>query len=105
MGVEFSHKFMAIYVVVAQADQSPSLQQAIAEKFSANVLSLQPNRVWLVASPGTVQDVLRDLRIVVKEGVKNSEPAIVFEVASYNGLANPSIWAWIKTKWEATTRG
>lgn len=98
---------MAIYVVVSQAESIGSLQQAIDQRFAnnGNALNLVPNKVWLLASPATIQDVLGELGLLVKEGVKNSEPAIVFEVASYNGLANPSIWAWIKTKWEASSHG
>ncbi len=31
--------------------------------------------------------------------------ALVFEVASYFGRANPNIWSWIKDNWDAGKHG
>jgi hypothetical protein len=95
---------MAVFTVIAQPQAGADaalLPNAIQSQFADNFLLIVPNHVWLVAHVGTVQDLSTKLGIT--DGANGA--ALVLEVASYFGRANPNIWTWIKTKWEATSGG
>lgn len=105
---------MAIFVVIAQPGADLSrLSQTVASAFPNDFLPVESS-VWLVAFAGTAFDVSAKLGINQPSAhsaqqslpeMAHRDPALVFEVGSYFGLASPSIWTWIKTKWEATARG
>jgi len=92
---------MAIFAIIPQ----PS---ANAAKLAPKILATFPTHLaigsggWLVASTGTAQEVANKLQIVDDD---SNGAAMVLEVASYFGRANPSIWSWIKTNWERPTVG
>jgi hypothetical protein len=92
---------MAIFAVI----QQPSANSA---RLGPKVLSAFPTHlsigsgVWLVAAAGTAQDVSTKLEILPTE---QNGAAVVLEVASYFGRANPAIWSWIKTNWEGRAAG
>lgn len=93
---------MTVFAIVSQggAAASDRLRQTIAASFPDDFLPVT-DAVWLVAAPGSAQDVSN------KAGITQggNEPAIVLEISNYFGRSNPNVWAWIKAKWEATSRG
>lgn len=94
---------MAVFAVIAQpqAGTDPNkLPQAVQTLYADNFLPVGPG-VWLIAHVGTVQDLSGKLGIT--DGLNGA--ALVLEVGSYFGRANPAFWTWIKTKWEATSGG
>jgi len=87
---------MAIFAVIAQPGQNTeklpeSLHSAVG---SSKVFDLSDG-AWLISANGTAQDICG--RIGITEGHAGS--AVVVEVASYYGRANPAIWSWIKENW------
>ena len=89
---------MAIFAIIGQPSADPQLlSTAIATEFPADNLPLQ-DRVWLVAFHGTPVDLSNKLGIT--DGQNGA--AIVLSVGNYYGRTNPTIWDWIKEKWEAT---
>lgn len=50
---------------------------------------------WLVAARGTAKDISD--RLLISDGPNG--PALVIELASYFGRANPAIWTWITANW------
>ncbi len=93
---------MAIFAVIIQAGPgSGGLATAIHQHFPRVNYPFDGNRGWLVAAKATAKEVSDALGIT--DGA--SEAALVVEVASYFGRANPSIWTWIKDNWEAGQHG
>jgi hypothetical protein len=94
---------MAVFAVIAQPQagtDAAKLPQAVQALFPNDFL-LVGTGSWLIAHAGTVQDLSGKLGIA--DGSNGA--ALIFEIASYFGRANPNIWTWIKTKWEATSGG
>lgn len=87
---------MKIFAIFRTSDPT-SLGAAIVAAFPNDHLNLAPGE-WLVASSGTPKDISDKLG--VSDG-KNGT-AIVFAMESYFGRATQDIWAWIKTKAEAS---
>lgn len=89
---------MAIFAVIMQPGLpgADSLRRAINEHFSSTNYQLDGDHGWLVAGRGTAQQISETLGITDGQ----SEAALVVEVASYFGRANPNIWTWIKDNWE-----
>lgn len=93
---------MAIFAVIPQSNpNTPKLAGAIASHFGDEAYELGEGLGWLIASKKAAQDISNILG--VSDGTNGA--ALVFEIASYFGRANPNIWAWIKNKWEATANG
>ena len=89
---------MTIFAVIKQSGpNSEKLAAAVATHFPQQHYDLG-NGTWLVAATGTASDVSAKLGIT-PEGAEGS--AVILEIASYYGLANPAIWTWVKTNWEA----
>ena len=92
---------MAIFAVIRQ----PGLN---SEKLAAAVTSAYPNHydlgngVWLVAERTTAQEISNKLQILPEP---TNGSAVILEAASYFGRANPAIWSWMKSNWEATASG
>lgn len=92
---------MAIFAIIPQPSaHAANLGPKVAATFPTH-LAIGPGG-WLVAATGTAQEVANKLEIVADD---SNGAAVVLEVASYFGRANPSIWSWIKTNWERPTVG
>lgn len=87
---------MSIFVVVAQSDSGPS--GSLVGSIQASGVAKYPLKdgVWLISRSGTARELCTTLGIVGGE----YGTAVVTEVASYFGRANPAIWSWIKQNWE-----
>lgn len=92
---------MSIFVVIQQTPTGPS--GSLVGAIHASGLPKYPlqDDVWLLSRVGTARDLCVALGI---EGGENGT-AVVTEVASYFGRANPAIWSWIKTNWEGEPLG
>lgn len=89
---------MTVFAIIGQPNaQSAGLPRAIEESFPGSHFKLQDD-AWLVSFAGTVQALCDKLKITNGE----NGAAVVVEVASYFGRANPNIWSWIKSNWGAT---
>ncbi len=89
---------MAIFAVIVQTGSGGDvLAAAIRQHFDQANYQLDGDRGWLVAARATAKEVSDTLGIT--DGATGS--ALVVEVASYFGRANPNIWTWIKNNWEA----
>lgn len=93
---------MSIFAIVPLGGvNAENLPEAVKNAFpEASYMALDGGG-WLVAGPGTAQDISG--RIGISDGHVGS--AIVIEAASYYGRANPAIWSWIKNNWEANAIG
>jgi hypothetical protein len=93
---------MAIFAVIVQtAPEGDGLAVSVQQHFPDANYQLDGGHGWLVAAKATAQQVSDTL------GITNGKvgAALVFEVASYFGRANPNIWTWIKGNWEAGRNG
>jgi hypothetical protein len=89
---------MTIFAVIPQPNvNSDKLGAAIAEAYPNDNYLLDGGHGWLVSAKGTPKQVSDALKIT--DGVSGA--AVIVEVASYFGRANPNIWNWIKEKWES----
>ena len=92
---------MAIFAIIKQPGlYGEKLGAAIGQRYPDAFYSLS-NDAWLVSDIGTAQDVSE--RLGITSGENGS--AVVIEMASYFGRANPAIWSWIKTMWESPPGG
>lgn len=90
---------MAIFAVIKQPSQDAgALERAVQTAYPMNHYVISDG-VWLVAAQGTAADVSGKLGL---GGDAAPNTGVVFEVGSYYGRANPAIWTWIKTFWEAS---
>lgn len=93
---------MAIFAIIVQAGSSGGgLETAVRQHFDHANYPLDGDRGWLVAGRATAKEVSDTLGIT--DGA--TDPALVVEVASYFGRANPNIWTWIKNNWETGKNG
>lgn len=92
---------MSIFVVVQQNASGPegTLAQEVAK--SGMPTHKLADGVWLVSYSGSAREAADKLGI--SGGKKGT--AVVTEVASYFGRANPAIWSWIKKNWEGKALG
>jgi hypothetical protein len=88
---------MAIFVIIPQPEANiPRLPAAIKEHFAGANYALDGNSGWLVVAKSTAKEISDKLQIT--DGTNGA--AIVIEVASYFGRANPNTWTWIKANWD-----
>lgn len=88
---------MPIFAIVPQPNpNNAKLPGAIAEHFKDASLQLEGNSGWLVSFNGTAQQISDKMHIT--DGLNGA--AMVLEVASYFGRANPNIWTWVKNNWD-----
>jgi hypothetical protein len=93
---------MAIFMIIRQpGENSEKLGGAVAEKFPNSFYDLG-NGAWLISGPQTAKEA-SDMLGITPENL--SGVAIVVEVASYFGRANPAIWSWIKNNWSSKPNG
>jgi hypothetical protein len=89
---------MAIFAVIPTPVQAvPKLEAAIVRHFAQSFVKIDGSGGWLISANQTAQGLSDFLGIT--DGSNGS--AIVIEVASYFGRANPNIWTWIKLYWGA----
>lgn len=88
---------MAIYIVVSQPNPNEDkLSSAIEAVYPNDYLAIG-NKTWLIASKDPIQDVSK--KIGVADGTSGA--AVIAVISAYHGRANPTIWNWIKAKWES----
>lgn len=88
---------MPIFAIIRQPAADPmSLGRAVTAAFPDKHYPLS-DTTWLVAANGTAIDVSTKLGL----GANGINTGVVVEVGSYYGRANPAIWTWIKSNWEA----
>jgi hypothetical protein len=88
---------MAIFAVIPTPTPAPpKLMAALAEHFKETHVVIDGGHGWLIAGRLTAKEV-SDL-LGITDGT--SGRALIFEVASYFGRANPNMWRWIKLHWE-----
>ncbi len=89
---------MTVFVVIPQPNPNAALLAgAIAEAFPAeSYCVLDDGKGWLISTTGTAQSLSE--RLGITSGEKGG--AIVIEMASYFGRANPNIWSWIRSSLE-----
>jgi len=89
---------MAIFAVIRQpAGDMGALGRAVQGAYPAKHYVLSDS-AWLVAAQGTAIDVSEKIGL----GTHGANAGVVVEVGSYYGRANPAIWTWIKSNWEAS---
>lgn len=91
---------MAIFAIIPQPNPNHNTQLpiAIATNYPDKWAALDAGAGWLISAKGTPQEISEKLGITA--GTSGS--AVVIEIASYFGRANPSIWSWIRTNWESS---
>jgi len=88
---------MAIFAIIPQPNaNSAKLAGAVEAQFKDYNYPIDGGHGWLVAAKKTTKDVCDVLGVT--DGSNGA--ALVFEVASYFGRANPNVWSWIKLHWE-----
>jgi hypothetical protein len=95
---------MTVFVIIPQPNPNASrLPGAIKAAFPGPdaVYDLDEGKGWLVSSTGTAQSVSEKLGITTGE----NGGALVIEMASYFGRANPNIWSWIRSSLEKPVNG
>jgi len=95
------NRSMSIFAIIQQNPAGPSGRLADAIERDGNPSYALSEEVWLYSLPGTAREVSELLGIA--DGSNGS--AVVVEVGSYFGRANPAIWSWIKQNWEGTPIG
>ena len=92
---------MAIFAIIKQ----PNPKQA---QLDAEILSMFPDAFrlegqagWLISAQTSAQNLSERLHIT--DGSNGG--AVVVEVSSYFGRANPNTWTWLKEKMEAASNG
>ena len=93
--MRYHGRHMAIFAIIKQPGSADNVGFAVHSQYPALHYDLGAD-AWLVAAQSTAQDVSEKLGIT--SGINGS--AIIVEVASYFGRANPAIWTWIKANWE-----
>jgi hypothetical protein len=93
---------MPVFAIIPQPNENtPKLGALVASKFPGEHTALDGNAGWLVSAKSTAQEMSANLGITSGE----NGAAIVIEVASYFGRANPNIWTWLKNKLESSASG
>ena len=93
---------MAIFVIIPQpGSNSGKVSDAVLREFPAAHYNLG-NGTWFIYGPSTAQEASEKLGVFPGT---DSGPAIVAEIASYPGRANPAVWTWIKNNWETKAVG
>ena len=84
---------MGIFAILT-APENTALETAISLSYPHDSLKIRSGQ-WLVAAPSTAKEVSDKLQIT--DGQNGA--AVVVNVASYFGRAEPTVWEWIRTKW------
>jgi len=88
---------MAVFAIIVQPNaNSEKLAPAISEHFKGANFQLDGSHGWLVSANKTAKEISETLGVA--DGSNGA--AIIVEVASYFGRANPNTWSWLKQHWE-----
>jgi hypothetical protein len=91
---------MAVFAIIPQPNPgNPKMGQAVSELFKDANIALDGGSGWLVSGETTAQEIAKKLHILDDSA---NGAAVIVEVASYFGRANPNIWSWMKTAMEKT---
>ena len=88
---------MTVFVVIAQEGSDLAKLPAALDACFPNAAYKLDENAWLVPFKGSAEDLSDKLGVTT--GANGG--AVILEVASYFGRANPNIWAWIKANWGA----
>lgn len=89
---------MPVFAVIPQPNPNAAkLPGAVETNFANEYLLLDDNKGWLISAKGTAQELSATLGVT--SGTNGA--AVILEIASYFGRANPNIWSWVKAKMEA----
>ena len=93
---------MSIFTVIQQvpSGEAGTLEEAIRNSAFPHY-PVTPS-VWLIRYQGTAVNLCGALGIT-PDGAYGT--AVVTEVGSYYGRANPAIWTWIKQNWDGGPLG
>lgn len=93
---------MAIFAIIQQPGPGgEKLLGAVVKAYQSAHYPLGSG-IYLVSDTGTAIDVSN--KVGITPGAEAGS-AIVFEVGSYYGRANPAIWSWVKSNWEGAPLG
>jgi hypothetical protein len=89
---------MAIFAIIPQPNiNTHNLSAAVSAVYRDAHYALDGGAGWLISAKATAKDVSDKLQIT--DGTSGA--ALIIEMASYFGRANPAIWTWIKNNLEA----
>ena len=94
---------MAVFAIIPTptAALPPKLATAVLEHYKDANFAIAGGHGWLVSANRTAKELSDQLGIT--DGSNGS--AIVLEVASYFGRADPNVWSWIKLHWDSGSGG
>jgi hypothetical protein len=93
---------MSIFTVIQQnASGDKGTLDAAVRDSGLSHYPVQPD-VWLVKFEGTAAGLCDRLEIT-PDGAMGT--AVVTEVTSYYGRANPAVWSWLRQSWEGAPLG
>nr|VFK40818.1 MAG: hypothetical protein BECKSD772F_GA0070984_10756 [Candidatus Kentron sp. SD]VFK46664.1 MAG: hypothetical protein BECKSD772E_GA0070983_10786 [Candidatus Kentron sp. SD]VFK78173.1 MAG: hypothetical protein BECKSD772D_GA0070982_100844 [Candidatus Kentron sp. SD] len=81
---------MATFIVIQTVGDS-GFDESVPKRFGERAFRL-PNGDWLVAFPGTSEQLANELGIVQDE----TNNAVVLRFTAYWGRATPDTWAWMR---------
>ncbi len=91
---------MSVFVVISPEPSNQRLQKQIKALYPNDHYELYSNQ-WLLNSENeTSREISEKLGINSDNANENTGPAIVFAVSGYWGRTDPTIWEWIKIKWQ-----
>lgn len=86
---------MSIFLLAQTSNyNTKKISEKINELFADDFYDLGAGS-WLISADDTAQGISNKMGFV--DGVLNG--AVIVEIASYHGRANPAVWSWIKDKW------
>jgi len=89
---------MPVFAIIPQPNpNTPKLAGVIVSHYPTEHIVLDGNAGWLVSAKETAQEMSAKLGVTSGE----NGAAIIIELASYFGRANPNIWSWVKLRLEA----
>jgi hypothetical protein len=92
---------MTIFAILLP-EPNPSVSATIADVFRDDFLSLNDTQ-WLVSSSLTIREVTARAGIydISNPAAPQTANGVVFATTSYFGLAQATVWDWIRSKLEA----
>jgi hypothetical protein len=94
---------MTIFVVFAR-EPKPQLQQAIETHFPGDQHYVFSDRVYLISASGTANEISEKLNVSGKEGGLRGV-VVMATTTSYFGVAQTTLWDWLKARIEASKNG
>jgi hypothetical protein len=92
---------MAVFAIIVQpSPNTANLARVVADHFAGANYQLAGGHGWLVSAAMTSKGLSDHLGIT--DGSNGA--AVILEVASYFGRADPNVWTWIQQNWEGPVR-